>query len=160
MGAWGYYDDENDSAHDSFCGFFEEKLEPIQFSDPKTIFDALYEYVIERTDEESEAVGVFILTCKHIQKGKLTGTFGDRLTDIGQAAVNKAAGSQPKPSPLDKLAFDDPRVINQKLVKMMIQYVKVLQKYDHEGWCDPKDREDALKDEYRFLKSMLVHDQA
>lgn len=181
MGAWGYYDDDNDSAHDAFGQFFKV-LDPIEFDGSRTIFNALYKYVKEHINEESVWVGVFLLTCKHVWGGKMTGTFADRLSSITGAAANLANDS-PKPlSPLDQLTpppllpeesvssrivclhasfltFDEPHDVNQKLVKLLIKYVKVLESEDHDDWRDPQDRKAALKDEGRFLKSLLLREQ-
>lgn len=154
MGAWGYYDDENDCCCDSWMDLidqfyqkFGEKTEKeLSCEDiEKIVFNTLnenpdsYNFIIDNflNFSDSEKIGLSLNLIKLLNRQDLQ--------------IQPLFGFPPD-SDLNKLEL--PKNFPEKLTDLVIESIKIkLVDIENEGWADNQERKKALNHElYLFSK--------
>lgn len=159
MGAWGEYDDQNDSVHDEWYDLYK-LIENIDIKEVEKITKIVYDYVIKNKKKYDDythnniASGLFFLSLKHMRGNEMSNDFGNRISEIGKT-IRKG-----KDDSMKDYKIKHPEKINKKLLKLVNSSVnkdlrQMLEENNVAGWFDPDSRINALKNQKKLVEEYL-----
>ena len=142
MGAWGYYDDQNDSVHDQWYRLFDQ-LKNINIKKVDVITKKTYK-LIEENLVGDDCIGIFLLMLEYLNCDDLSNDFSNH---------------KPKKEidPMQRYHISHPELVNKKLLKKILSHVNGQLEYKRykDGWKNPQARKKALCNEKKLFLEML-----
>ena len=149
MGAWGFYDDENDCIHDEWSSF----LGDVDQHDNEKIFDKLQKYVEKKNITGSVVVGMIMMAFKHVNNPNPRFGFGTRIAEIA-SKIDKTLSTDDFHK--YKIENQIAKKINKNFLKKIVDNITQLKNtIDDEGWSDTQQRLECLKKEENYLLSII-----
>ena len=153
MGAWGNYDDQDDSSYDAWTNLMD-KIEHIPITEQKKIFK-ITEKEMDSLDAH-DGTGLFLIVCEYVNGRPMNGDFYDRIPKINETFKENPNDPEVLETYLNRFRLDDPHVVSKSLIKKLIMNTEELFKevFGYR-WGNQDERITALKNERVFFRGML-----